>query len=89
MKAALVQRLSRAWQPFKTIVYAVGYSGACYVLAMWNYNGWRYYGWLGQEDLAAVSLYTLIGVWVLWSIGVGAIILDGMRKVLHESNHEL
>lgn len=82
------QRLNKAWEVVRTLVYAIGFTGACYIAFVWNWNTWQYSRWLGEQDLAAFAFWTMIGTWLVWNIGVGAILIDGMKKVESCEKHK-
>jgi hypothetical protein len=73
--------MEKPWQVFKTLVYCLGYTGACYIIAIWNYNSWVINKWLGQPGFANLSLVMLIVTWFLWTFGIGGILFEGMALI--------
>lgn len=69
------------WAAFKTLIYSIGFTYACWVIfwRCWYYS--RYLDWVGSHDLALVCMITAGITWVIWTFGVGCVIVYGMKEI--------
>ena len=69
------------WQAFKSVVYLAGYTLCCWWIFWRNIQYAYYLNWSGSSDLALLCQITAAITWVVWTFGVGSIIVDGMRVI--------
>lgn len=48
-----------------------------------------YLRWSGSADLAQCAMWLLPITWLLWTFGVGAIIIDGMKEIGGLREHDV
>ncbi len=69
------------WAAFKTVIYSVGFTYACWII-FWRCMYYsRYLEYAGSHDLALVCEITAGITWAIWTFSVGCIIVDGMKEV--------
>lgn len=80
---AIVSQRVVGWTAFKSLIYALGYTGACWVIFWRCIHYSDYLRWAGSGDLALLCVITAGITWAIWTFGFGCIIVDGMREVKH------
>jgi len=68
------------WQAFKAVAYSVGYSLFCWGLFKYALGVLWYIMHTPSQDLVIYAKICVWIVWLLWTFGVVAIIMDGMKK---------
>ena len=70
----------RYWEAFKAVVYSGVYSLFCWWLFLYTANFLWYIKHTPSQDLVIYAKIAVGIVWMVWTFGVVAIILAGMKK---------